>query len=1009
MAPSPGEKLTGSDNDDEPQLREQVKRLDGNVVTKADSHPSSSSPRHLKRTSTTPIPTPHFSATPSATTSPKPSRETSPIRPPLKPANSATSKSSRSRKNSQDLSPNRAPGPSIPTVPSAAAIQRALSAAGAPQLQSPASLEFNLDATKPQRSSKGFGAGNTQFTPHVPRVKSPPPSTSSTKSPLYSSRKSEPPSSTPSIVLERPAPVPGRHEGLGEGEGDSIVPSGMRTPVRGMSSSGPTLETVQESSIPSTPSTGIVKTNNGETSESDHRPELISENLMEDAFAKDPKLKMESGSESGGNKSTGATGDNKGNRKTTTTSNAVKPQIMHPKKSLTQLHPAKAKTGSEGTIQNMTVETETVSTIPQVALGGGAGDRNILGRVETGGSLRLKPSNETIRPKKEKRRVTRKAPSLNSGTGGSSSRRFHHHHIPTRPSSPKSTVSLSTANMFSPSFVPDRDSEYATRSGHRQQEHAQRQSREYSPPDSDSTVRPFIPVLTNFRGRTASSKADIFEAKVASAVDEVNSSDSEETFVYESNPPEPLSVRPHRFHSRTPSATSTASQMDQHGAKGRQDGHHSIAGKKSMKFANNSYHTAGYPGESNDGTVRGPNQSGRIAAGNPPHHHHIGRYGRGGAGHPSLFDSDSPFSNATRPLRAPASNVARLSPRSNPRSPNLAKNGGSQRKPSESMLYDLEGEGADDERTPLVGSTRSTRTRYSRRPTSGPLRNGNSSDEKRKPFCRRLTAYISLGTLVAIFIAVIPFVYFMCSKPLYNVRIKDIRNVLASEQEIMLDMHVHAVNPNLIAIQVSDLDVNIFAKSKHVGTNASWRERDKYRKVRPGFRTGDPLDVHFQRAHRHQPLTLPDYHEQENVDEGTDPIEDPETDLQTMLLGRIFGFDSPLVFDASPLHRREVSAIGELRLAKPGNRTEEGGTERWEKVIQHDFELIVRGVLRYSAPLTSKVYSAPVSGSVLVHPGGGEDRMDSHLAPARSSYTMKSNTVSRQADKHGGIRRNFVG
>ena len=450
--------------------------------------------------------------------------------------------------------------------------------------------------------------------------------------------------------------------------------------------------------------------------------------------------------------------------------------------------------------------------------------------------------------------------------------------------------------------------------------------------------------------------------------------------MYESNPPEPLSARPYRFHSRTPSATSMVSQMDQYGTKGRQDGHHSIAGKKSMKFANNSIHMAGYPGESNDGTVRGPSQSGRTSAGNAPHHHHIGRFGRGGAGHASLFDSESPFSNAARPLRTAASNVGRLSPRPpNSRSPNLSKNSGGQRKSGESMLYDLEGEGADDERTPLVGSIRSGRNRYSRRPLSGSLRNGHASDEKRKPICRRVSAYVSVGTLAAILMTVVLVVFFTCSKPLYDVRIKDIRNVLASEQEIMLDMHVHAVNPNLVAVQVSDLDVNVFAKSKHVGTNAFWRRKEKYRKNRPGFRTDDPSETRVHMADHHKPHYSRDYNTQDNVDEGTDPIEDPETDLQTMLLGRIFEFDSPLVFDPSPLHHRSVSSLGELRLAKPGNRTEEGGTERWEKVIQHDFELIVRGVLRYSAPLTSKIYSASVSGSVFVHPGGGEERMRSRI------------------------------
>ena len=42
------------------------------------------------------------------------------------------------------------------------------------------------------------------------------------------------------------------------------------------------------------------------------------------------------------------------------------------------------------------------------------------------------------------------------------------------------------------------------------------------------------------------------------------------------------------------------------------------------------------------------------------------------------------------------------------------------------------------------------------------------------------------------------------SNPLRDVHVKDIRNVLASEPEIMLDLHVQAVNTNLLTIQVRD-------------------------------------------------------------------------------------------------------------------------------------------------------------------------------------------------------------
>ena len=86
-----------------------------------------------------------------------------------------------------------------------------------------------------------------------------------------------------------------------------------------------------------------------------------------------------------------------------------------------------------------------------------------------------------------------------------------------------------------------------------------------------------------------------------------------------------------------------------------------------------------------------------------------------------------------------------------------------------------------------------------------------------------------------------------------------------------------------------------------------------------------------------------------------------------MLLGQIFEFDSPLIFDASPIRHHSLGSVGEVRLAKPGNKTEEGGSARWEHVLQYDFELIVRGVMKYSLPISSTLRKAKIAGSVLVH------------------------------------------
>lgn len=857
-------------------------------------------------------------------------------------------------------------------------IERALSVAGIPQLQSSVSQDNKGDAPKLQRPGKGL-SGNVQSPSNPPRVKSPPPPVIASKALNLPQRKAESAPTTPSIVLERTTPsIRSSTDAQNEGEKD-VTSSGMRTPARGISGTGPTLETVQENSFPSTPAVGLGPV--GEHTGQNEPPGGMEETSNEDVSSKN---KVDSGSESGGRKDSKAKAENKTTAKPASAMNSSKPQIMHTKKSFTQLLPTKAKV-QEGSAKNMIVETETVSTIPQVALGGGAGERNITGRTETGGSLRLKPSNETIRPKKEKKRAVRKAPSLQAGTGVFISRRFHFHHIYSRPPSFDESMILSPTFPVFHVYEP--------------------KSASLARADTDPGLMPqwATPLLTNSRGRPASSKADIFEAKVASAVDQTNSSDSEETFVYESNPPEPLSARPHRFHSRTPSATSMASQMDQYGSRNRQDANHSIAGKKSMKFSNNSYHSFGLQDE--QGTVRGPGHGSR--AGNASHHHHIGRFGRNGNGHTSLFDNDSPFSNSSKQQqRTPTGHAARVSSRpTTPRTPHISRIPGTPRKAEEALLYDLEGEGADDERAPLMGSVRTGKNR--RRPIPGTLRNGYLLEDKNSRFCQPIAAWASLGSLLVLLIAAIVVILYLCSKPLLRVRIEDIQNVLTSEQEIMLDLHVRAINPNIIAVQVNELDINIFAKSKHVRTNAAWRSGQLHEIDKPGGLDPDSQETNVAKIRRRTSLHE-HYHTWGGVDEGTDPIEDPENDAQTMLLGRIFEFDSPLIFEPSPVRHHSLSSVGEVRLAKPGNRTEEGGTERWEKVILHDFELIVRGVVRYSLPISSRTRSASIGGSVIVRPGDGLDKSGSMLiSRPQHPYPAGSNVSLRK--KQGQGKRMSIG
>jgi len=587
----------------------------------------------------------------------------------------------------------------------------------------------------------------------------------------------------------------------------------------------------------------------------------------------------ESESECGGNKSEGMDSPRTSASQTGSSQQKSKFSTPTPKNTFPALTSTKSRQ-PEGT-RNMTVETETVQSIPQSSIN--PGDRLNGGRGENSGSVRLKPSNETIRPKKERKKPSAKARSVNQGT--------------------------------------------------------------------------------------ASSKADIFEARVANAVEDANSSDSDETFVYESNPPE--QQRRPRHHSRTPSVTSSHSI-----AESRSNVRHyndameerRVNGKRSMKFSNNPFNEMDSPNERQDGTVRS----------HQPRHY--GRWVRGGS-HASMFDADSPFTQASK-LRNNATNLRHSRPNS-PRSPqsmqlNRASGPslfGARRKDNS---FDFDGEGADDERTPLVGTVRTSRSARSGYHGSGANSFDNYQAPRRRSRCSGFAGcMIGLATTLVMVLCAVAFLV-MSNRPMYDLQIERVQNVLASEQEIMLDLLVGAVNPNALGITITDMDVNLFAKSKHVGnsgdfiddkptitTSVSVPPTRRRRSIQSSPATSDWRDWY--------PNKDPNKTPKPGHDHGTDPDGSLEGDAQTMLLGRIFHFDQALTFEGSPIKRHSHHSVGEMRLAHPGNRTEAGGSVRWEEVLKHPFELIIRGVLRYQLPISSRVLSAAVSASVTVHPEDGVD------------------------------------
>lgn len=516
---------------------------------------------------------------------------------------------------------------------------------------------------------------------------------------------------------------------------------------------------------------------------------------------------------------------------------------------------------------------------------------------------------------------------------------------------------------------------------------------------------------------------------MAAAVHEANSSDSDETFVYESNPPDQRPTA--RFHSRTPSASSVHGTL--HGGPDPRIRNFSLHEQPGPSITRNKMHkfggksdTASLYGGDNDngngnnngiyGSAGGQAGSSRNDYGGSRHSAHS-RNGNSNS-HRSILPDDSPFASDQRSsshaLRNPgmshigSRNISSPSTRTHIRSGRNGMNGGSvygdgagSKRNSRNFdrRYGAAEEG-DDERVPLLHPAprhereRTARNRH-RRPMSASLRQLEHNESRRRGWIGRCAGcIIAVLTIVMVVTGTVGFM-FATSKPLQDVKVLNMTDVLVSQQEIMLDLVVQAMNPNMIGVTVQAMDVNLFAKSawvrddkdKDPGSEPDNGDDKKKPPTKDAPSQTEELHLLGNKRQRkrlppsgstkhHQGKALigfPDWlpgGRRDGVDEGTDP--DPnlpdQEDKQTMLLGRILSFDSALNFDASPLQHYPAISKGSMRLARPGNKTEKGGTERWERVVLHPFELIVRGVLKYQTPLSGRWRTTSIGASVMVNP-----------------------------------------
>lgn len=174
------------------------------------------------------------------------------------------------------------------------------------------------------------------------------------------------------------------------------------------------------------------------------------------------------------------------------------------------------------------------------------------------------------------------------------------------------------------------------------------------------------------------------------------------------------------------------------------------------------------------------------------------------------------------------------------------------------------------------------------------------------------------------------------TKDLANISIVSIENALVTKDELVFSIIVEALNPGWFTVEIEEVEIDIFAKSGYLGQAG--------------------------------------------------------TTIETVLLGSVLNFESPLVFDGSFFNKALSRETGEIKLIGPGKNLTGANdpmqllmgykiditgelephppdnSEKWAIISKHPFDLILRGVLKYSLPMTKNTRSAVVNKVGYVDP-----------------------------------------
>ncbi|KAI7880272.1 uncharacterized protein EV154DRAFT_524046 [Mucor mucedo] len=192
-------------------------------------------------------------------------------------------------------------------------------------------------------------------------------------------------------------------------------------------------------------------------------------------------------------------------------------------------------------------------------------------------------------------------------------------------------------------------------------------------------------------------------------------------------------------------------------------------------------------------------------------------------------------------------------------------------------------------------------------------------------WCTCIGILFVLCTLVAVMVL---------ASPLEFVEVTSISNVLATQKQLIFDIHVRAKNSNNWNIQMSHSAFSVFAASHYV-----------------------PISVVMGNETETRDITTSANTRQEYI-------------------GTVNRLVDPLTFKSAFYFRSKTSnSTSQIQIKNPGETGGDmTGNERWSLLIRYPYELTIRGVLKYQlfpSFISSKVYSARVCKIVEIDPSSG--------------------------------------